>query len=238
MFVSTNKGSSWTALTNGLPIYQIESIVSLDSIILAAYGFGGNPSVYKSTNNGLSRNPVSAGLTTSGTVIQTLLVDGRYVYGGTISDGVWLSKDKGESWSDISGGLNGPGLRVAALASSGGYLFSAATKGGVWRRLLSEVVSVENRDPVSSVKDFRLEQNYPNPFNPKTVVSGQWTVTSDVRLVIYDILGRIVATLADGRYPAGKYTFTFDGTNIASGIYFCRLIAGDHYSTMKMILEK
>ncbi len=85
---------------------------------------------------------------------------------------------------------------------------------------------------------FRLEQNYPNPFNPKTVISGQWAVNSVVRLAVYDILGRQVAVLADGRYPAGKYSFTFDGSKVASGIYFYRLTAGQNSMVRKMALVK
>ncbi|HTY00426.1 MAG TPA: T9SS type A sorting domain-containing protein [Bacteroidota bacterium] len=83
---------------------------------------------------------------------------------------------------------------------------------------------------------FRLFQNYPNPFNPKTVVSGQWTTDSDVRLVVYDLLGREIAVLANGRYPAGRYTFTFDATNLSSGVYLYRLTAGAHSAVRKMLV--
>ncbi len=83
---------------------------------------------------------------------------------------------------------------------------------------------------------FRLQQNYPNPFNPKTVISGQWTVDSFVRLAVYDVLGREVAVLASGSYPAGRYSFTFDGTNLASGIYLCKLNAGSYSAIRKMLL--
>ena len=86
--------------------------------------------------------------------------------------------------------------------------------------------------------EFRLNQNYPNPFNPTTVVSGQWTVTSDVSLEVFDILGRRVATLANGRYPAGKYSFTFNANGLASGVYFYRLKAGSYSATMKMVLVR
>ncbi|MGA9121180.1 MAG: TIGR03790 family protein [Bacteroidota bacterium] len=85
---------------------------------------------------------------------------------------------------------------------------------------------------------FRLGQNYPNPFNPKTVVSSQWTVDSNVRLVVYDLLGHEVAVLADGRYPPGKFSFTFDGTGLASGIYLYRLEAGASVETKTMVLMK
>ncbi len=83
---------------------------------------------------------------------------------------------------------------------------------------------------------FALWQNYPNPFNPKTVISGQWPGDSEVRLEVFDILGRKVATLADGQYPAGKYTFAFDGTNLASGVYVYRLTAGSYSAVRKMFL--
>ena len=85
---------------------------------------------------------------------------------------------------------------------------------------------------------FSLSRNYPNPFNPKTVISGQWSVTSVVRLVVYDVLGREVAVLANGRYPAGKYTFAFEGTNLASGVYFYRLTAGSFSAVRKMLLVR
>ncbi len=103
---------------------------------------------------------------------------------------------------------------------------------------------------------FALMQNYPNPFNPKTVISGsvppmagrdlvsnnvrdgQWTADSQMRLVVYDLLGREVAVVADGRYPAGKYSFTFDGRNLASGVYFYRLTAGAFSAVRKMLLVR
>ncbi|HTY38599.1 MAG TPA: T9SS type A sorting domain-containing protein, partial [Bacteroidota bacterium] len=85
---------------------------------------------------------------------------------------------------------------------------------------------------------FALEQNYPNPFNPTTVIRGQWPVTSDVRLAAYDLLGMEVAVLANGKYPAGRYTFSFDGTKLASGMYFYRLTTGTHTFVRKMLLVR
>ena len=100
------------------------------------------------------------------------------------------------------------------------------------------LVSAPQHTGTSVPTGFVLYQNYPNPFNPKTVVSGQWSVPSVVRIVVYDILGREVAVLADGRYPAGKHTFSFDGTHFSSGVYFYRLTAGNFWATKAMILLK
>ena len=64
------------------------------------------------------------------------------------------------------------------------------------------------------------------------------TVDSKVRLVVYDMLGREVAVLADGRFPAGNYRFTFDGKNLSSGMNFCRLVAGGYTAMRKMMLVR
>ena len=85
---------------------------------------------------------------------------------------------------------------------------------------------------------WRLEQNYPNPFNPTTVVSYQLPVSSDIRLVVYDLLGREVAVLANERKPAGTYQATFDATGLASGVYVYRLTAGQFVRSMKMTVVK
>ena len=97
--------------------------------------------------------------------------------------------------------------------------------------------SVSGSSSISPTR-FELEQNYPNPFNPTTVISGQWPVASVVRLVVYDLLGREVAVLANGPYPAGKYTFKFDGSRLASGVYFYRLTAGSYTNTRSMLLVR
>ncbi len=83
-----------------------------------------------------------------------------------------------------------------------------------------------------------LFQNYPNPFNPTTVISGQWTADSFVRLAVYDVLGREVAVLANGRFAAGRYSFAFDGANLASGVYIYRLTAGTFTAVRRMLLVR
>lgn len=85
---------------------------------------------------------------------------------------------------------------------------------------------------------FALEQNYPNPFNPTTMVRYQVPVTSDVRLIVYDVLGREVASLVNQVQAAGTYTVTFDAAGLASGLYLCRLQSGSEIFTRKMLLIK
>lgn len=87
-------------------------------------------------------------------------------------------------------------------------------------------------------EDFTLAQNYPNPFNPTTVISYQLPVSSQVRLEVYDMLGRNVATLVDGQVSAGRHTVNFDARNLSSGVYLYRLQAGSQIMTRKLTILK
>ncbi|HTO94572.1 MAG TPA: T9SS type A sorting domain-containing protein, partial [Bacteroidota bacterium] len=84
----------------------------------------------------------------------------------------------------------------------------------------------------------QLAQNYPNPFNPATVLSYQLPVASNVRLAVYDILGREVAVLVNERKASGSHEARFDATGLASGVYLYRLTAGAFVQTRSMILVK
>jgi hypothetical protein len=83
-----------------------------------------------------------------------------------------------------------------------------------------------------------LSQNYPNPFNPTTNITYSLKQTGDVRLSIFDILGREVAVLVDGVQNAGQHTITFTGTDLSTGIYLYRLQVGKEVITKKMVLVK
>ncbi len=99
-------------------------------------------------------------------------------------------------------------------------------------------LGVEGRQSAAVPSSFSLDQNYPNPFNPTTVVSFQLPVVSKVRLVVYDILGREVATLVNETKQPGTYTLNFDGSALASGVYIYRLNAGQYVQCRKMLLVK
>ena len=95
-------------------------------------------------------------------------------------------------------------------------------------------------DPVNTIPNvFSLSQNYPNPFNPTTVIKFGISKSGLVKLVVYDLLGRTVATLINNEFKeAGNYKADFDGINLASGVYFYRIEAGDFTSVKKMLLVK
>ncbi|HSD64146.1 MAG TPA: T9SS type A sorting domain-containing protein [Ignavibacteriaceae bacterium] len=86
--------------------------------------------------------------------------------------------------------------------------------------------------------DFMLSQNYPNPFNPTTSIQYEVPAGSNVKIIVYDALGKQVAVLVDEYKDAGRYSIGFNGANLASGIYFCRMEAGNFTKVNKMLLLK
>ncbi|TKJ41005.1 hypothetical protein CEE37_04900 [candidate division LCP-89 bacterium B3_LCP] len=99
----------------------------------------------------------------------------------------------------------------------------------------SELISA---DVIAVPAEFSVNSAYPNPFNPTTVLSFELPVASLVNLKTYDISGRLVTELVNGWRDAGVHEVTFDGSDIASGIYIYRLTAGEFTASGKMVLMK
>ncbi len=88
-------------------------------------------------------------------------------------------------------------------------------------------------------QSFNLAQNFPNPFNPSTKIRYELPVRSEVELTIFDIRGREIRKLVNGSQAAGHYELNFEAGNLAAGIYFYRLKAGNHFvKTKKLLLVK
>jgi hypothetical protein len=91
-------------------------------------------------------------------------------------------------------------------------------------------------DPL--VTAYALDQNYPNPFNPSTTIQYALPTAANVKLTVFNVLGQEAATLVNENKPAGTYTVQFDGSRLASGVYFYRLEAGTIVEMKKLVLLK
>jgi hypothetical protein len=94
---------------------------------------------------------------------------------------------------------------------------------------------------ITGIKNFKIEQNTPNPFNPSTNISYELFDASNVKLKVFDLIGKEIATLVDASQSKGIYTVTFDASkypNLTSGIYFYKLETEKYSEVKKMILTK
>ncbi len=103
-------------------------------------------------------------------------------------------------------------------------------------KVYNEVLGIEDNSKIPA--EFNLTQNYPNPFNPVTIIEFALPKHSHVNLEVYNSLGKKVKTLLNESVNAGYHKVQFKGKNLASGVYFYRIVAGDFIRERKMLLLK
>lgn len=115
---------------------------------------------------------------------------------------------------------------------------------GNWDNNNSNNYQIQLGQATSNEKDpeiaqsIKLHQNYPNPFNPSTSIRFTMPETADVKVAVYDMIGREVAVLIDGAISQGDHTVSWDAINASSGVYIYRLTAAGQVITRKMTLVK
>ena len=195
-------------------------------------------------------------------IVGALAVDGQgNVYvggaftraGGVSANNVARFDPQANSWSALGTGANNGVGGITSTISVGVNTFAVDRQGRVyvggnfttagdvvsayiarWNSAASRIEQISADVP----KTFLLEQNYPNPFNPSTTIRYQLPVASEVKLEVYDVLGKKVATLVSERQAAGYYQYVWNANGLTSGVYFYRLQAGGFVETKKMMLVK
>lgn len=99
------------------------------------------------------------------------------------------------------------------------------------------VTGLDNNGNISPI-EYNLAQNYPNPFNPTTTINYSVPLAGLVTVKIYDVLGNDIKTLVNKEESAGDHSIQFNGSDLASGVYFYRMSAGNFINTKKFILMK
>jgi hypothetical protein len=112
------------------------------------------------------------------------------------------------------------------------------TNGGAFSIVLTRgsIVGVEDESEIP--KKFALYGNYPNPFNPTTTISFDLSSREQVRLTVYDALGKEVAVIMHGDLAAGTHEAVFDARSLSNGLYVYRIAAGSFVETRTMVLLK
>jgi hypothetical protein len=188
-----------------------------------------NWTVYKRSNSGLPSNDVRA-----------IAIDGQEnKWIGTYWGG--LAKFDGVRWTVYNTSNSGlPDDVVLSIAIDGQGNKWIGTGGGGLAIFREDgvILPVEEKETNEIPSKFILYQNYPNPFNPSTTIEFDIPERTNVKLVVYDILGREVETLIDKELEPGKYKINFTATNLPSGVYFYTLKTPKFTKTNKMLLIK
>jgi hypothetical protein len=230
VYASTNNGLAWSAVNNGITNTYIPSLGVNGSRVFAGSESG---LIYVSTNNGAQWSGVTVG-SVSG--VNSFAFSGTNVFAGAAIGGVSLSTNNGSTWGAINTGL--AETTILSLVVKGDTLYAGTFSSGVWRRPLQEVATSADMVPPAAATQFALAQNYPNPFNPSTTIRFDLPHPERVTLAVYDAVGREIARLAEGAYPAGVHSVVFDATGISSGVYFYRMTAGSFTEVRKLLLMK
>lgn len=226
VFKTTNAGLNWVQQPTGTfnPLYSVFFVNNNT-------GFAcGDELIFGTTNGGTNWN---VQYNTSATLYDISF--------GNANNGLAVGND-GIRLNTTNGGLNWildtepclVNLKCAAF-TGGSRMFCGGSYGYVASRDELTPVNPEGTN-VPSV--FELKQNYPNPFNPVTVIEFLMPVEGYASLTVFDISGKEVESLFQGNLDAGTHKTEFNGTDLASGVYFYRLVTKDHSLVKKMVILK
>jgi len=240
IFKSTNGGVNYTSVTIGLPGRTITSVnIHPDSsqVAVVTYSGFGAGKVYKTTNGGTTWNNISGNLPDSP------VNDALIYYPGTSTSilyaamdvGVFFSSDYGTTWVELADGLPNTVAMHLDYHQTTNTLRIGTHGRGVWETPNPVgLINYSNQVP----SGFSLQQNYPNPFNPVTTIKYDILTEGFVKLAVYDILGRELKSIISQNQRPGTYTAQFDGSQLASGVYFYKLQANGFTETKKMMITK
>jgi hypothetical protein len=206
------------------------------------FGGFGTGHVYKSVNAGMNWTNISGNL--PDVPHQCVVIDPLYpqnVYVGN-DLGVYVTTNAGSQWFEYRTGMPYALVFDLTIVYPNRHVRATTHGNGIWERSL-----VQNPVGIKQVgsevpKEFVLNQNYPNPFNPETKIRFGLpsriggNKNTNVQLVVFDVLGKVAATLVNKELSPGYYEIHFNANGLSSGTYFYRLKAGDFSVTKKMLI--
>lgn len=230
---SIDGGASWKSkISLANDIYWAIHIDEKDTNKLFSSGY--TSGVFKSTDGGKTWMSKNAGfkLSKSSYTFQTMLKNGNYYSYVINGDDVYESIND-EDWKE----LNINDMVAGCILANNGKLYIGASGLHVY----TVATTIINKDIIPS--SFQLFPNYPNPFNPSTQIKYLVSENESLALIIYNMLGEAVITLADKIHQPGEYELTWNGKNefqqnVSSGVYIAVLSSSSKKLIISMILIK
>ncbi|MEZ4745374.1 MAG: FlgD immunoglobulin-like domain containing protein [Calditrichia bacterium] len=249
VWVTADGGSNWTNTSTGLPNRWVTRVIAHPVDEATAYAtFNGlrwkeaEAKVMRTTNLGASWEDITANLPEAPVNAFAVFTDDNfrtYLFAG--SDlGAYYSVDDGLSWEYISSDFPMVTVYDMKVHETADYLAIGTHARSMYKMDLAQIlVGIDDPATDNAPQNFALLQNYPNPFNPTTTIPVKLATSADIRLTIFDNLGRTVRNLVDGNVSAGSHDFEWNGRNnrgeaVASGTYFYRLDINGQQSRSQM----
>jgi len=233
LFKTTNGGLNWT-LENSVSGSEIPfTVVSNIDTTLSFHTCWSSGGIWRT--NDLWENKTQVATTTGAWAADIAKDDPTAFAYGVYGSSVYISTDRGETFKQTS---------VGSSPEAGMYFFDKANLlsqkgGGVYKlNITYSVITNSSVISTSVPEDFSVSQNYPNPFNPVTKFKVSIPANSNLKVIVFDVLGRQLEVLVDKLMPAGTHEITFDGGSYQSGVYFCKFITDGFSETRKMMLLK
>ncbi len=260
---SINVGSGWNLVSYPVNPDDRTGSTWFSSAVSYAFGFRNGYQIVDTLNPGSGywyNFPAGGSMQITGTIVASesvQVVQGWNLIGAVSSPAAVVNISSNPPGMVTSGfyGYDGTGYILAdSLYPGRGYWVRVETKGTLFVPSFTSG-TIEGRiqitlnaeappappDPdaiAATPHAFRLDQNYPNPFNPSTVIGYSIPHEGRVLLKLYDIFGRDIRTLVDKVQHPGEHSVTFRADNLASGVYFYRLVTGTSVQTKKLMVIK
>jgi len=229
IYRTTDSGSNWS-------INYVDHLTSFRDITFAngntGFAVGLEGKYYRTINGGLDWQQIDLGTNESFYSIKFVNDLTGFL---TKDHGVLKSTDAGLTWSEIMVESNDTLFSIFFVNAETGY--SSGTKGRLFKTTSGGVLGL-NQTSTEIPNAYSLEQNYPNPFNPATNIKFAIPKLANVRLAVYDLLGREVESLVNQQLSPGIYEVNWNAAKFSSGIYMYRLVTNDFQMVKKMSLIK
>ncbi|HEX2787946.1 MAG TPA: T9SS type A sorting domain-containing protein [Ignavibacteria bacterium] len=246
IYRTTNGGINWTLMSNVIgTIYFLNQDTGWRT-------FGGE--MFKTTNSGANwiNQPLPSGNQILNRTIERFdVVNSNVIYGvggnrflgpGQFKGIIWKTTNGGDVWgfqqpdTSISIGLYNV---IDFIDTNTGWAYNSSGMYGAFTNVGAGPITNITKEITSvNTDNYELKQNYPNPFNPSTKISFSIPQSNFVKLKVYNVLGKEVAVLVNENLARGTNEYAFNGTNLASGMYFYKIETNSYAQTKKMLLLK
>lgn len=229
---TTSGGAAWLSQNSGTSA-SLYDVVMFNNDASVGMVCGSNGTILKTTNSGGTWTALNSGVTVTLRALSFINMNVCYVVGD--SGKVLKTINGGTNWTQQNSTLTQNLRGVSFIDTATGT--AVGDNGKVIRTTNGGITFIQ---PVSNEipKEFSLSQNYPNPFNPVTSFKLQISAPANVKIIVYDVLGKETAVLVSEELKPGTYEVQWDASAFPSGIYYYKLTTADYSGTKKMVLLK